>query len=294
MSYRIKSVAALTGVAATTLRAWERRYDLVTPRRTESGYRVYSEEDVAILAQVKALVDRGYKVGEAVEMVRRGTPALPPSDVASDELDSIRAALLEPLLEMDRAGALQVYDRLAALPFDRQMDEVLLPLLREVGDRWQRGEVGVAQEHFCTAFARGRLITMLESLAVGARRGSEAVCAGAPGEAHELGLMAVAIHLAMRGWRVTYLGADVPVEELEPLLTRRRPQLLCCSLILTRPRDQVLQLARALRDASPRETTVVLGGAGVPDGAPSCPWPNTYLVPDISDLVRLTEAQMAS
>lgn len=293
MSYRIKSVAALTGIAATTLRAWERRYDLVAPRRTDSGYRVYSEEDVATLTQVKALVDRGYKVGEAVEMVRRGAPPLPPADIAAEELTSICGELLERLLELDRSGAVQIYDRLAALPFDRQVDEVLLPLLREVGERWHRGDATVAQEHFTSVFARGRLVGMLESLSDGGRRDREVVCAGMPGEVHEMGLMAVAIHLAMRGWRVVYLGMDVPLDDLRGVVRSRAPELLCSSVILRRPAGECLEMARTLRDLSPESTLVVLGGAGLAEELPTAPFDHCFLIPCLADLLELPEVAAA-
>ena len=293
MSYRIKSVATLTGIAATTLRAWERRYDLVSPRRTDSGYRVYSEEDVATLTQVKALVDRGYKVGEAIEMVRRGTPPLPPADIASEELSSIGEELLGRLLEMDRSGAMQIYDRLAALPYDRQLDEVLLPMLREVGERWHRGDATVAQEHFTSVFARGRLVGMLESLSDGGRRGREVVCAGMPGEVHEMGLMSAAIHLAMRGWRVVYLGMDVPLDDLRGVVRSREPQLLCSSVMLRRPADECLEMARTLREMSPHGTLVVLGGAGLAEELPPEPFEDTFLIPRLSDMLELPELAAA-
>lgn len=287
MSYRIKSVAALTGIPATTLRAWERRYELVAPRRTAGGYRVYTEDDIGALSRVKALVDRGYRVGEAIDMVRRGAGELPPARVAPEELEGLRVELRDALLAMDRARALEVYSRTAALPPDRQVEEVLLPLLRDVGDGWHAGRISVAQEHFCSVFARGRMVGMLESLAPGARGGREAVCAGAPGELHEFGLMAAAIYLAMHGWRITYLGADVPLADLAPVLEQRRPQLVCTSIVHPLPEEECLRLARDLRAASPPETVIVLGGAGVPERAADELPPGTYFLRRLDELGRL-------
>lgn len=287
MSYRIKSVAALTGIPATTLRAWERRYELVSPDRTEGGYRVYTEDDIAALTKVKALVDRGYRVSEAISIVRRGAPELPPADVAGEELAGLREEVLCALLAMDRMGARDAYDRLATVTFDRQIDEVIVPVLREIGDRWHGGQASVAQEHFATAFLRGRLTAMLESLAGGARWGGEVVCAGAPGEAHELGLMAAAVHLALRGWKIVYLGSDLPLDELGPVLKRRRPELVCTSLLVPRSDDEVLQIAGALREASPRGTTVVVGGRGISAAVPSNPWPDTFLLHTMEQMLQL-------
>lgn len=263
MSYRIKSVAALTGISSTTLRAWERRYDLVSPARTEGGYRIYTEDDIAMLVQVKALIDKGYKVGEAIELVRRGGPQISPVDATPESLAGAREDLMQALLRLDRAGAAEIYDRLAAVPFDQQLDSVLAPLLRDVGERWECGEVSVAQEHYCSVFVRAKLVGMIDALASGSRNGREVICAGAPGELHEFGLMAAAVHLAMRGWRVTYLGADLPIGELKPILESRRPAALCSSLTLRRSCQECLEVAAALRAVSPPETLVLVGGGGI-------------------------------
>jgi len=270
MSYRIKSVAALTGINTATLRAWERRYQLVVPRRTPGGYRVYSDQDVNTLSRVKALLDRGLKVGEAVEIVQRGeeTPALPE---AAASTEAVREAILSVLLDFDRQAADRLFDRLGALPFDARVEEVLMPLLRRVGDLWSRGEATVAQEHFVSVFARERLDWMLGFLSAAPADGPEAVFAGLPGERHELGLMGAAVQLATRGWRVTYLGADVPFPDLEAMLADRRAALLCTSVVMPVSHGDAVELARTLRKLAPARTGVVLGGEGIPEGVPEVP-----------------------
>jgi DNA-binding transcriptional MerR regulator/methylmalonyl-CoA mutase cobalamin-binding subunit len=268
MSYRIKSVASLTGINSATLRAWERRYRLVSPHRTPGGYRVYSDQDVDTIARVKALLGRGLKVSEAVEIVRRGesTPTLP--EVAADtaSTDRVREAVLGALLDFDRAEADRLYDRLGALSFPDRVEEVLMPVLRRVGDLWAAGEATVTQEHFTAVFAREKLESMLGFLSAAPADGAEVVFAGLPGEQHELGLLGVAVHLAARGWRVTYLGADVPFDDLRTTLAERAPSLLCTSVIRPITADRYAEVARRLRELAPRRTTVVIGGAGIPAG----------------------------
>ncbi|HEV2148591.1 MAG TPA: MerR family transcriptional regulator [Longimicrobiaceae bacterium] len=270
MSYRIKSVAALTGINSATLRAWERRYRLVTPHRTPGGYRVYSDQDVDTIARVKALLERGLKVSEAVEIVRRGesTPTLP--EVASDTESTLRVreAVLEALLDFDRAAADRLYDRLGALSFPDRVEEVLMPILRRVGELWASGEATVTQEHFTAVFAREKLESMLGFLSAAPADGPEVVFAGLPGEQHELGLLGVAVHLAAGGWRVTYLGADVPFADLQATLAERAPSLLCTSIILPISHDQCRAVALRLRELAPKRTAVVIGGAGIPEGVP--------------------------
>lgn len=280
MSYRIKSVAALTGINSATLRAWERRYRLVSPHRTQGGYRVYSDEDVSTIARVKALVDRGLKVGEAIAIVRRGDPVRSVPEVA-DSTDEIQAEMLEALVAFDRAAADRLYDRLAGLSFPERIEEVLMPMLREIGERWARGEVEVTHEHFAAAFVREKLAWMLGFLSTDPEQRPEAVCAGIPGEEHELGLLAVAVHLAAAGWHVTYLGASVPFADLRRVLEARRPALLCSSVILPVSEAECHRVAQALREIAPAETQVLVGGAGIPAPLLGTPAEGLALVHDV-------------
>lgn len=275
MTYRIKSAAALTGISAATLRAWERRYGLVTPRRTEGGYRTYSETDLERLRRVKSLVDLGYKVSEAIALLER--EAVFPAPLAVPSSARIRASLLDALLDLDRARAVEIARDLPRLPIAEQMEEVLLPVLREVGTRWARGEATIVQEHFASAFARERLLRLLEVLLAERSEGEEAVCIGVPGELHELGLLAAAVHLALRGWRVVYLGPDVPFAALGPTLHERHPALVCTSLIRSIPEAECVALAERLREIAPAGTRVLIGGAGVPESLVGAPLPGVLL-----------------
>jgi DNA-binding transcriptional MerR regulator len=265
MSYRIQRVSQITGIAPATLRAWERRYRLVDPERTAKGYRLYTEDDVARLRRVKDLMDGGLKIGEAVELVRRTAPALlPPHADAEGPLEELRTGLRGALLAMDRAGALRVWERLAHVSPVRRVDEVLLPLMAQLGDLWAERHASVAQEHFASAFVRERLVLMREEMEEAGAAGPLAVCAGPPGDLHEFGLMATALHLLARGWRIVYLGLDVPLDDLRAVLQEQRPALLCVSVITPLAPDCFRELTRRLREAAPEATGIAVGGGGIP------------------------------
>jgi DNA-binding transcriptional MerR regulator len=188
MGYQIRQVSQLLGVPKNTLIAWERRYNIVAPGRTEGGYRMYSEQDLATLRRVKLLIDQGYRIGEACRQVLDGGPVDPLALPAPEGLPApgqaalapMREALLGHLLAFDRDSADRIAQRLVLLPFEGTLDEILLPILREVGDRWKAGEVSISQEHHVTAWVRERLAIMRSSVAgstgPGAARRPAAVC----------------------------------------------------------------------------------------------------------------------
>jgi MerR family transcriptional regulator, light-induced transcriptional regulator len=291
MSYRIKTAATLTGVSTSTLRAWERRYNFVSPYRSTGGYRVYSDEDVARIARIKSLVDHGFKVSEAIALFEREVAPLPPTSVSADKLDALRQDLLQAFLRMDRASASRITDGLASLSFDRRVDELFLPVLAEIGDCWERGEANVAQEHFASAFVREKLMGILTELDSGPEYGREAICAGAPGELHETGLLAAAIHLALHGFRVTYLGPDLPLEDLGSSLFGRSPALVCTSLINRRTHEQCQAIARAFRRMVPPGTAVILGGRGIPEGGLGLDLPRVFLARSLHDMLETPPVQ---
>mgnify|MGYP002780634481 CR=1 FL=1 len=287
--YRIHSVAARTGIPAATLRAWERRYGLVTPERSGGGYRLYSEDDIARLRRVKELLDSGLKISEASALVmRRGRRTSAAAQSWTNALLAhVRDDLLAAFLELDRERATKLATRLGSLDFARQIEQVYRPVLQEIGERWVRGEVGVAHEHFASAFVREQLVAMRRSLQPHAASGPEAVCAGAPGELHELGLLAAAVHLELFGARVVYLGLEVPLAELSAVLHARQPAALCVSLTTAHDEAATLRLAQALRAAAPPATQVVIGGAGLPPALPGRPAEGLHLLRDIEQVRSL-------
>lgn len=287
MSYRIKTVAQLTGITPTTIRAWERRYELFEPARSRNRYRVYTDDEVTTLKRVKSLVDRGMKPGEAFELVRRraSDPLGPAAPDAS--LGEVRTALLDALLLLDRDRASQTLAELDAVPSIRKLDEVFLPLMTRVGDLWAAGDCSVAQEHFSSAFVREKLSGILEASGPVPVVAPEAICAGAPGELHEFGLMSVAIHLATRGWRVTYLGADLPLEDLGVVVSAREPALVCTSLIRSSSPGECEELATRMRGLVPPGAMIALGGRGLPPDLASRPEENIYFLRTIQELFEI-------
>lgn len=254
--FKVKTVVAMTGIPRNTLVAWERRYNLFSVRRTENGYRLYSQEDVDLLRRLRAHVDGGLSISEAVRLAgHEGAMGEAPRRALWEDL-------LDPLLCYDRAGAEPFLRRVELLPLERAIEEVYRPLLRELGCRWAEGHVNVAQEHFASSYVREALMAAFRLLDAGPVGGPVAACAAVPGEVHDIGLLMVAIRLALRGWRVTWLGADLPIEDLCAFLQEKPPRLVCLSALRADGHVPLAETARRVRELAAPETLVVVGGPG--------------------------------
>jgi len=183
-------------------------------------------------------------------------------------LEPVWRRVLERLMSFDRPGADLVLLPYAGQPFASRLEALYFPLLRALGDGWERGRISVAQEHFASAFCRDHMALMLLQLSGHRSKRGGAVCAGFPGDRHELGALGVAIQLAASGQRTVYLGADVPLEELCRCALDQGADSVWVSIIGIRSASEVLTFTREVRRALPASTRVVIGGRGLPEGMP--------------------------
>ena len=213
---RIGELARRTDVTVPTLRAWERRYGLLSPQRTDGGHRLYSEADVQRVRRMGELLEAGWQAGPAAREIRRSTDPVGAS--AGSEGAAPTTALIARLRaaidafdapDADRA----VDDVLARLDVPRALDDVLLPVVRAVGEGWEQDPGAIAREHFATNVLRPRLQRLLRPAA---RAGARTCVAATPEhEEHDVGTLAAAVVAADAGWRIHYLGARTPAAALE-------------------------------------------------------------------------------
>lgn len=262
--YRIALASQISGVNEELLRQWERRYRVVTPARTPSGYRTYSEGDIEVLKRLKALTAQGVSISQAAQLlptIRREVQtaaAAPPKPATAEQLARWRDELFASAARFDQPRVDAILGEvLSSMPPLTFYDSFLGPLLKEVGDRWHAGALSVAEEHLVSQVARQRLVSLIAHAPRRAKR--HVVCACPEDEEHELGLLGVALHYRYAGWRVTYLGARTPARQLARVARGVRPQLIALSFIATpRSGGYVEALARLL----PEDTRVVVGGSG--------------------------------
>lgn len=256
---RIGELSRRTGVGADTLRAWERRYGLLRPQRSAGGFRLYGREDERRVRTMKTLIASGVSAAEAARLAATGAPAraAPEVGVGGESLQRSRDLLREALERFDEAAANAIVDDvLARLTVERVADRIVLPLMREIGERWESGRVSVAQEHFASGLLRERLLVLGRNWGAGV--GPLALLACPPGERHDIGLIAFGVVLRDRGWRITYLGPDTPIDTIARTATELRPAAIVLAALdggrFEAVADEIVALGR--------DAPVLLGGEG--------------------------------
>jgi MerR family transcriptional regulator, light-induced transcriptional regulator len=255
MQLRIGELSRRSGVSPELLRAWERRYDLLRPERSAGGLRLYSEEDLERVRAMQGHIAAGVAAREAAVLATQTAP--PAATATVFDARTVRAELRRTLEAFDEPGGQAVFDSLLAVAtVDTLLSEVVLPYLREVGERWERGEASIAQEHFASSLLRGRLLGLARGWGRGG--GRRALLACPPGEQHDLGLIAFGLALRERGWRIDYLGPDTPIESIAEAAATIEPELLVLSAVAGKPLRRLAGEIAALAQGR----TVAVAGAG--------------------------------
>jgi DNA-binding transcriptional MerR regulator len=259
---RIGELSRRLGISDHVLRAWERRYGLLQPVRSAGGFRLYSEADEARVRRMQAYIAEGLSPAEAAQAALAdgqvtGTATAVTADAPHGGLADAIGALDRALSDMDEPAAQAVLDRLlTTFTVEAVLREVILPYLYDLGERWQRGAVTVTQEHYASNVLRGRMSALARGWGHG--HGPLAILACPPGELHDLPLLAFGIALNRNGWRIAYLGADTPMDDLVRLAEITRPDLVV--LGATAP-DRFDGTARPLSRLG-RTTRLAIGGRG--------------------------------
>lgn len=231
----IDQVNQLTGLPQATLRNWEKRYGFPRPQRSQGGHRLYDVEEVHKLRAVVQLYKNGAKVRDAIEQVLGGT-----SSNTQAENDSARDAqnlmlnegldqVLSSLYRYDDVAAAELLSRIGMRLNEKDLLEMVYPqLLMRVGADWESSRINVAQEHFSWNFLRSRLLNFFKANhATGAQ--PKLLLATPPGELHEGGLIILAASMMLKGWRVFYLGVNLPLEDLAHATAVIAPDVVCLS-----------------------------------------------------------------
>ncbi len=258
--FPIRVLAERTGVGTSTLRAWERRYGLLTPQRTPKGHRVYSEKDAHIVERVLELLREGHSLPSIARRIGQ-----PESGIGIEEPGpGMTGVWRDYVQDTLRAIGDFSHERIEALfneatslyPIDMVNERLIEPTLTTLGERWQANPAGIAEEHFYASWVRNRLGARFHH-GYSQARGARILCACLPGERHEIGLMLFALAAQSRGYRVLYFGPDLPLGQVLPVVERSGVRALVLSAVTPLSEDQDNELAELSGHAT---IPVMLGG----------------------------------
>lgn len=271
--YNIKAVVQVTDISSSTLRAWERRYNVCSPQRSQSGYRLYSDRDVALIKWLKSQVDSGMSISQAVSwynnLIEKDGPidevVLPKSEqeLARPQVkersvepraarssvrnfSALRTELLTALISFQEQTAEQILNEAFSLyTLEEVGDNLITPVLVEVGQQWHDGILSVTREHYATGYLRQRLISMLRSFSLDETK--PLIWVGcAPNEMHEIGSILLCIYLRRAGYQVRYLGQNLPIEDMVREVNLNRPAMVLLSATTLETADTLAQMTAAL------------------------------------------------
>lgn len=263
--YNTKAVAQETGVPADTFRAWERRYGVPQPQRTEGGHRLYSERDIATIRWLRDRTAEGLTISQAIALMSDGSESNlswlnTAVDTEPHTWDRLRSRLFSALVDFDSTRSEQILGEAFALyPLEEVFLRLIQPTMVDIGESWHNGRLSVTAEHFATQFVRRKLAGLFNTYNVTDGRGLLLVgCA--PSEQHDLGALMLAVFLVRHGWQVIYLGPEIPLRDMLDTIRHLQPDLVCMSASTTETAMQLLELGRAVQVLPPPVPLYGYGG----------------------------------
>lgn len=316
--FNTKAVVHNTGVPAPTLRAWERRYGILSPRRGGNDYRLYSERDMIMVSWLRERVETGMTISQAIALLRslepnrrrrsRGRGAtgatgttlaeLAPAAVPSGQsermsLSDLATQLVRQCANLDEYTASHtIAQALAVYTVEEVCLDLFTPVMVEIGRRWADGKTTVTVEHFATALIRGQLEGLFR-LASRAESGPLVLVGCAPGELHELGSLILALFLRRSGLRVAYLGQSIEPQHLLATLAAISPACVVLSAVMPAPARALVEVAEHLT-SQPAPLFCFGGPAFVGEAGLAETIPGNYLGSDALEAVGSIKKKLAA
>ena len=264
--YSIKAISSLTGLTTETLRAWERRYECITPQRSANGRRSYSQQDLEKLKLLMCLTRNGHAISkiahlscEQLRQFQRQTPEQNDPQQSHlfnqiiDALQHYRIERCEQLLKR----ALLIYE-----PLDYAKD-ILLPALQQIGQLWQEGKITIAQEHMFSNCVKRIVLTMVNNLHQASSHNPSMLFATPSGEQHEFGILLACLIAAAQQHTCYYLGADLPGSDIIDACQHLKPDIVVIGMVKSPPEALTIeQLNRVISYADTCKSEIWLGGVG--------------------------------
>jgi DNA-binding transcriptional MerR regulator len=245
--YNIKAVSNMLGIQPGTLRAWERRYQIIAPKRNEAGHRLYTEEHVKILRWLLSKVNQGFTIGQAVSLLESSQLNTQFIDREDNRTEMLADDILHALLQFDEIKAHEyLNEAFSIFSIDKVTMDIMAKVLIKIGNLWMKGEITSAHEHYATSFLRSRIGMIYHNLPVNTILPKVIAVCG-PGESHELGLLIFTIYLRRKGYQVIYLGTSIDEKDIDIAIEEVKPKYVFLSCTLQQNIVPAIKLANRLQ-----------------------------------------------
>ncbi|MBM7701695.1 MerR family transcriptional regulator [Metabacillus iocasae] len=259
--YNIKAISNMVDIQPGTLRAWERRYQILNPVRNDSGHRLYTEEDFKKLKWLTEKVNSGFTISQAVSLLETESTSVSheDDDKQADSPQRIKEELLQALLSFEESKAQDLISHAFSLySVEKVVMDVLGSCLVKIGDMWEKGSITSAHEHYASQLLKARISMIFYSLpSNGLLPKTIAVCG--PGETHEVGLLIFTFFLRRKGFEVIYLGSSIEEKDLPLIVKEVNPTFLFMSCTMADNAVRTLEIASDMKEQFP-DMKVGLGG----------------------------------
>ena len=272
----IKTVASQTGLTQFIIRAWEKRYDVVTPLRTETNRRLYSDADILRLTLLRLATEAGHNIGRIaklssealLELIGTGGTIAQLSEIAKEAVPqetSLRFYIASCIAAVKQfeAQALESTLFAASVAFSQPvfLEKLIAPLMQEIGEQWRAGTLRIAHEHLAAAVVR----TLLGNICQGSDISTSMpnlVVATPRGQLHEIGALIAGATAAAQGWQVTYLGPNLPAEEIVGCAAQNGAKAIGLSIVYPTDDPHIANELRKIRRGIQEHVTLFVGGSG--------------------------------
>ncbi len=262
--YNIKAVSNLLGIPSGTLRAWERRYQVIAPVRNEAGHRLYNEKHIRILKWLIDKMNKGITISQAINLLDKDeklTDIAKSGELSSDGegINVTIEKLVEAFINFDESTAHEIMDyAFSVFSVDKVAIEILGSVLIKMGQLWEEKKITSAHEHFASSLLRSKIGHIMHTLPVH-ELSPKVIAVCAPNEWHELGLLIFSLYLKKKGYKVIYLGVSIAPEDLFTVLQEIKPKILILSCTMGRNIPHTLELVKRLEKDYPK-LEIGLGG----------------------------------
>lgn len=272
-THGIKVATSLTGLSAHVIRVWEKRYGAVTPQRTETNRRLYTDSDINRLQRLFQLTQKGYSIGHVAKLddseldelfdSMASSETAPGAAAATGQVDDLIQAAAEAIRNYDQASLDCIFDdAILILGYSGLLELVVVPVIQQVGVDWHNGSLTSAGEHAATSFIKEYLTNSMRSFA--AEENAPVLVVTTPaGQLHELGAFIGSCQAKKSGWKIVYLGPSLPADEIVSAIIRTKATALLLSIVYPVDDPQMVGELKRLRKKSPENLPILVGGAGL-------------------------------